>query len=114
MGSQRSDLTEEYVVISSPFELIWQSIVGFIDLKEFFVSLWIVRIIFGMVFQGQLSVSLFEVFNWSVSRNSKNLVVVLGPFRVMGVKEFFLFFINDPVLSKEVFEGIMGIFQRKF
>lgn len=112
MSSQWHHLSKDKVVIILSPELIGKSVIGFIHFHKLSMSSFIVRIIFGMVFQGKFSICSLNVIKSSSLSNSKNFIVIVQRIWKMLIEELFLILINDFVFIEELVKGWIGILER--
>lgn len=70
----------------------------------------IVRLVLRMMLQGQFSVSILDLVQSSISRNTQNLVVVPLPVGIVLIKEFSLTLVHHgAMLLPKFLEGLFSI-----
>ena len=111
MSSNRNHLSKENVVIVFSSHLITNSIIGLIDLHEFFVSLFIALICLRVIFEGQFPVGILNFIKVCLSAHSQNFVCIVERIREVLIEELFLCFIHDSFLIEEPVEGGVSIFK---
>jgi hypothetical protein len=100
--------TELKVVIAPSPGGIRKMSVGLIDFRELLLSNWI-SVVLGMIFQGQVSISLLNFIEGSILWDTKDFIVSALAVGVLLFEEFLLAFMEETVFVVKLLESSISI-----
>ena len=102
---------EEDVVVVLSSHLVTDCIVSLIHLHKFLVGFLASRVGFGVVFQGQFPVGLFDLIEICPFADPEDLVGIVERVGEVLIEELFLVLVQDAFLIEEPIEGGVGVFK---
>jgi len=103
----------EFVILPS-FQFIGEVVVGLAHFQEIGLRIRISRIVLGVMLHGKPSVSTLDLFHAGISGDSKHLVVVPSPLRIVFLEEIPLLILDKSRFLEEFGKHSFSLFHAEF